>query len=653
MQQRIIYPDKDKWNELKLTPEEERVYNRFDADDFPIEWEMYIHPHLNGLRPDLVLLHPKYGIAVYEFKDWDFSTIQNAIELDLTIHNPLVKVELYEKELLEFYCPRLGAKYGSNYSPAITAGIIFTEVPQMTVDSLKTNFINRLKTGRVLVDASGVEVKGLVNRLEKFSKYYPIIGVDNIHSLDKLFPCRKPNLTSYKMEESASIIPESEQSDTAADLRAWLTETEHWTPLSLNTDQEEIATRRTPTGYRWVEGPAGSGRSVALTARAVELDRIGKRVLVCTYNITLVNYLHYLVARHVLKQEFFKRHIDIFHFHDWCKRVCRAAGRGGDYTKLWTKVKEAEEAMEQTMGKDNNNYLKQIVEQERDEVLNVLLPELVQDIYKNPPKSAVLPFYDAILIDEGQDFRLSWWKTLQSAVVSDGEMLLVADKTQDIYRNKNWLDGPKPGFSSWKGLKTNYRLPPKLTNILANFADLFLPIDVNIPSQGVLDLYPVELRWVQIVSQIPSVDVCFEEAIRQRNELKQKGSHEFSDITFLSAYRNMGSLFVEKCKEAGIGVRDTFGKSYDESRCKKLLFFSMDSRMKATTLHSFKGLESRHLVVYVDRIDRPEDLALLYVGLTRLKTHPNGSMLTVVSSCPDPDLYNFGERKFSPNFFPR
>ena len=67
MQQRIIYPDKDKWGELRLTPEEKTVYNRFNAADFPIEWEMYIHPHLNGLRPDLVLLHPEFGIAVYEF----------------------------------------------------------------------------------------------------------------------------------------------------------------------------------------------------------------------------------------------------------------------------------------------------------------------------------------------------------------------------------------------------------------------------------------------------------------------------------------------------------------------------------------------------------------------------------------------------------
>ena len=67
MQQRVIYPDKNKWAELELSKEKKIVYNRFNADDFPIEWEMYIRPHLNGLRPDLVLLHSKFGIAVYEF----------------------------------------------------------------------------------------------------------------------------------------------------------------------------------------------------------------------------------------------------------------------------------------------------------------------------------------------------------------------------------------------------------------------------------------------------------------------------------------------------------------------------------------------------------------------------------------------------------
>ena len=73
MQQRIIDPPKDQWHRLPtpLTSGENEVYNLFDVR-LPLEWEMYIQPHLNGLRPDLVLLNPYAGIAVFEIKDWSF-----------------------------------------------------------------------------------------------------------------------------------------------------------------------------------------------------------------------------------------------------------------------------------------------------------------------------------------------------------------------------------------------------------------------------------------------------------------------------------------------------------------------------------------------------------------------------------------------------
>jgi hypothetical protein len=41
----------------------------------PIDWEIYVQPHLNGLRPDFVLLNPRIGIAVFEVKDWDLSAM--------------------------------------------------------------------------------------------------------------------------------------------------------------------------------------------------------------------------------------------------------------------------------------------------------------------------------------------------------------------------------------------------------------------------------------------------------------------------------------------------------------------------------------------------------------------------------------------------
>ena len=555
---------------------------------------------------------------------------------------------------MAFYCPRLGVYSGNDYSPAITVGLIFTAISQEEIDSLKVNFVEHLKTGHVFTDAPQKEVDLLVARLDKYPRFYPVVGVDNLDNLNRLFPYRE-RLTDT-MVESAAIISEEEGKDTAADLRAWLTESafnpKQWAPLNLNEDQIEIARNGRSTHYRRVKGPAGSGRSIALTARAVGLDRNGKRALVCTYNITLVNYLRYLIARHARNQEdFFKRQIDIFYFHDWCLHICRVAGRVGDYTRLLDEIENAKVAMEEAEDTINYSYFKKKWEDKKDEVFNDRIPELVQDIYKNPPPDDTLPRYDAILVDEGQDFKLNWWNTLRESVKSEGERLLVADKTQDIYGNAvAWTDGPMPGagFSGgWMQLSTHYRLPSAIVSVLENMKEMRNFQEFEIPStvhMTEFNLSPVRLRWVQTDSE-KSIDICFDEVCRQRTILQQEGISGFSDITFLSPNNITGSQFVERCKARGIGVRDTFGDD-NLSRLKKRLFFPGDSRMKATTLHSFKGFESSHLVVYVDRIDWPSTRALLYVGLTRLKAHPNGSMLTVVSSCPDIELREFGRSNF-------
>ena len=134
MQQRIIIdPPKEQWDRLPtpLTHGEEMVYNLFN-DELPLEWEMYIQPHLNGLRPDLVLLNPYAGVAVFEIKDWQLSTLQDSIQNDRTTKNPINQIKLYEEEIFSLYCPRLDDRFGR---AVITAGLIFTLIPQMEIDS--------------------------------------------------------------------------------------------------------------------------------------------------------------------------------------------------------------------------------------------------------------------------------------------------------------------------------------------------------------------------------------------------------------------------------------------------------------------------------------------------------------------------------------
>ncbi|MCY1376370.1 hypothetical protein D9M69_638550 [compost metagenome] len=93
--------------------------------------------------------------------------------------------------------------------------------------------------------------------------------------------------------------------------------------------------------------------------------------------------------------------------------------------------------------------------------------------------------------------------------------------------------------------------------------------------------------------------------------------------------------------QKGIRCVHTYDSDDQESRRQKIGFYMGDARVKATTLHSFKGWESRCLVIYMGDRATAQSLALLYTGLTRLKSHPEGSVLTVVSSSRE--LNEFGK----------
>ena len=437
MQQRIIDPPKDQWDRLPtpLTFGENKVYNLFDAE-LPLDWEMYIQPHLHGLRPDLVLLNPYAGIAVFEIKDWSLNTLQYSIKYNWATQSPINQIKLYEDEIFNLYCPRLDDLYGK---AVISAGLIFTQVPQTEVDLL----LNPFRDGS----------------MRKYQERYPFSGSEyvsesNVHALF-------PEHIRWGRQNQSSFISE----DTANDLRGWLKEPafskEQREPLKLNSGQLTVATDPTQERYRKVRGPAGSGKSQALAARAAVLASEGKRVLVCTFNITLMNYLRDIVARHARElaaqsggnPRFIRQQVEFRHFHGWCKRICTLAGRTNDYFQLWRRLPE-------------------------EAVLDEHMAKLVLQIYADPSVRDALPIFDAILVDEGQDYNKDWWQTLRAAVEPDGEMLLVADKTQNIYgKDLTWLDGSLRGTgisSRWYNLETSYRLPPEIVPILEDFANHFL-----------------------------------------------------------------------------------------------------------------------------------------------------------------------------------
>ena len=64
--------------------------------------------------------------------------------------------------------------------------------------------------------------------------------------------------------------------------------------------------------------------------------------------------------------------------------------------------------------------------------------------------------------------------------------------------------------------------------------------------------------------------------------------------------------------------------------------------MKITTLHSFKGWESKVLVVHIGHANSPSSLALACAGITRLKQDDFGCHMTMVSEAEE--LVDYGRK---------
>lgn len=604
-----------------LTEGERRVIELFDTLLQP-EWEIYVQPHLNGLRPDIVLLHPGVGVAVFEVKDWDLGALQyyaksvdsgrqvlmardgSGKTFSREAENPINKILLYEVEMFNLYCPRLDNRAGR---AVITAGLIFPCSLRSEVERVFNPF------------------REAHDGMRRYRQYYPISGMEDVKSgnLHAIFPESK--------RQSSQVM----SSATANDLRGWLKEPffsqEQRTPLELDARQRELASTRTDTGYRRIKGPAGAGKSVVIAARASTLAAEGKHTLVVSFNITLLNYLRDLTVRHIASRSVIRRQIDFLNFHYWCKRVCLDSGNIEEYNHLWPSSPNGDEM-------------------EQDSVLSEDLPLLIQQLYRKEAWHGAMPRYDAILVDEGQDFQPLWWQTLRLALKPGGEMVLVADKTQNIYATAAaWTEDTmaNAGFRGpWAELKISYRLPPAVVPLICRFAEEFLTNEeVDIPQveqrENQLEfaaLFPVELRWHHVHEHSNGTEVCVTELCRMMQH--PRSDTAMADITFLSG-KEMGRNVTDWLEAKGVHVLHTFDRDKRNARRQKRAFFQGSAQIKATTLHSFKGWEARHLVVFVGSVERAEDRALIYTALTRLRRHEAGSALTVVSCCPE--LFAYGQ----------
>ena len=568
-----IYPSWDEIDQMRnpLEPGERQLAEYLDQH-LPDNWEVYVQPFLNGDRPDIVILNDAVGAMIYEVKDWSLSSYH------------WENKQLMVSDRHGSY-PVLSPVAQVNHYRDNIIGLYLPQIGE-TVD-LSPKAFGVIKTGVYFHRATGNEARDFMPGFRE-----TIVGQDDLRS-----------------DNLARVVPDVERKGShwmtkewADGLRIWLRPPFHTkeqnSPLVLN--RQQLGHAEADPGHKRLRGVAGSGKTAVLAWRAAKLASQGRRVLVVCFNITLWHYIRDLVQR--CSVDFDGKLIEYRHFHGVCRAILNR------FDQPWP----AQTA-------DTEAFFREII------------PQAVLDTMREQPDISTLK-YDAILIDEGQDFCQEWYDMLTQLLTEQDELFLVVDKLQNIYqRDLSWVDGPMRNVKfrgPWRELKQSMRLPPLMVDQANRFARRFLPhLDEPLvePSQQYGFADP-ELWWVNCAS----LDEAKEQVWAAYQYLTQQRGHQPTDIVILLPSHEVGLETVRRFEQANVQVNHVFEeRDEDHPKRHKHTFWMGDARLKMSTIHSFKGWELTNVILIIPYTGKSHDTVLalqVYSALTRMARLPRGAI---------------------------
>jgi hypothetical protein len=362
-------------------------------------------------------------------------------------------------------------------------------------------------------------------------------------------------------------------------------------PVQLSADARMVAANPRGTRIRGVVGPPGSGKSFALTARAARLAAEGRSVLVLCFNQTLAHRLRAMVVERCAEAGANPARVTCTSFHTFCARVVDDAALVGI---------SADEPPRGTWP----------------EKIVVKADEVLRRGFERQ--------FDAVLVDEGQDFRLQWWNLLRELVVRpDGEMLLAADPTVDLYGKSSWATPSTleaAGFTEpWIEMTGSYRMAPELIEATNGFAIEFVSSDASVPlvpadqAAVVGQLSQGRPTWQNLARVGDLGHAIGHEVVRLLSEDPELSPR---DVVYLCEYHHDGLAAAEVIESAGYPVHHLYSRDPDERQRRKSRFWPDADAVKGCTVHAFKGWESPAVVLGIGMEERSRQIA--YAAMTRV-----------------------------------
>lgn len=321
---------------------------------------------------------------------------------------------------------------------------------------------------------------------------------------------------------------------------AWLTE-EQFIMLDFLGRHRRVA----------ISGCAGSGKTTLAVEKGRRLAKQRFHVLLTCFNVNLAEFLG--------SDETLPAQLDVVNFHKLAEGLARRAGLAH-------------------AGPRDDDYF------------DHMLPELMMEAIDRLGTQ-----YDAVIVDEGQDFHDNWWVPLQCLLrdPDQGIFYVFFDDNQNLYRTAQNIPLELAPFP----LTRNCRNTQRIHRVVMQFYQS----DQTPLAQGPLGR-PVEVRTYAYLGGL-------KRALRRvLHRLVVEENVPPEDIVLLTPKRR------ERSKLWGLGPVGNFQLTDQWSAGSGEIFCS--------TVHSFKGLESPVVILAEVEPSAARDLeTVLYVGCSRACNH--------------------------------
>jgi hypothetical protein len=348
-------------------------------------------------------------------------------------------------------------------------------------------------------------------------------------------------------------------------------------------------------GHHIIKGPPGSGKTLVLIQRCSYLYRYHpqvKRVLFVCYNIALVSYIKQLLFNKGVNIG--EPDIQVCHFFEVCWKIIK------ERVKFENEDSEYYEGVtEKTLGR------------------------------LSEAKNAGDPF-DAIFIDEAQDFNEKMLKIIMALLKPEGDLVIALDSCQDLYkRRRSWKTLGIHAIGRTRNLKRVYRN----TQEIFEFSQRFLGEKRDRNQQ--LALLPKGLSYhgdQPILRPFPNLEAIEAFLVNDLKVRIKRGDYKRSEIGIIYDDKIYGpEQFAYDNRALPMGIF----KKLESARIptqwvsqdvgtKESFDVTMD-RVSLISIHSSKGLDFD--LVYLMGVDhinltrslRRNLITLLYVAMTRAK----------------------------------